>query len=558
MGYLDSSGLSYLWERITLYVDTKIPSTDSDYSRIDHLILGELPEKTVYKPGEYFDPTGMVIYGILDDGTGLVIEHSRLRFQNLQPFDSIAYYDVVIGVAVESTTKTVAVPVTCTKIFGVYWDGGPKTKLVRTDDSSNFDDPVPSIENSEGSSPFDDYYPWAGMQIVEIEGQSFVSIPKFYLKVTHGNDYQIHIQISPLKIDGWYVSPVHRDRGDGQGERDIVYVARYLWDGSDPSKTGVLVALPSNLGTDMVRYLTDVINTYSDEWVLADFWFQLTLLYLYIVEYADWHSQSTIGPGMYVSGYGGSSPDRFYNGYTNNMPYHTGRIYNDVSASLNSVQYRNLENIWSCFAEPRPGLYLWNLRILDDDVALSYYMNPRLYIDILTSYSNFENTILPNEYGFTGLYVQNFLTDDGISNNGKPITTLSARSGYATHFIRSLDDPTVIFPSFASRYVYDKMRQIEAQSYMRNVKRIEMSMGFEKFLCAPTTIRYDYGNSSLFTGGATIGTHKDMSNLGEFKQSNGLMSFSLFWPANGLNSYSSVLRFMILPNKSSEGDDQSI
>jgi hypothetical protein len=72
--------------------------------------------------------------------------------------------------------------------------------------------------------------PWAGMKIVDrqIGGRwsKMVSIPKFWYQLTSNNGY-LSIKISNKKVSGFYTSPAHRDRGDGKGERDVVYIGRY-------------------------------------------------------------------------------------------------------------------------------------------------------------------------------------------------------------------------------------------------------------------------------------------------------------------------------------------
>lgn len=39
-------------------------------------------------------------------------------------------------------------------------------------------------------------------------------------------------------MPGYQVSPAHRDRGDGHGERDAVYIGRYEGDSSYQSRSG--------------------------------------------------------------------------------------------------------------------------------------------------------------------------------------------------------------------------------------------------------------------------------------------------------------------------------
>lgn len=113
-------------------------------------------------------------------------------------------------------------------IFGVTWDGSSSTSLTRTDDAVDFPDPVPYISGATSySSPFDNIMPWSGMVKVEdSEAGTLVEIPKFWYKLTKDGS-ALSIQITNQETDGFSVSPAHMDRGDGKGERDVVYIGRY-------------------------------------------------------------------------------------------------------------------------------------------------------------------------------------------------------------------------------------------------------------------------------------------------------------------------------------------
>ena len=48
------------------------------------------------------------------------------------------------------------------------------------------------------------------------------------------------LQIADKATPGFHVSPAHADRGDGKGERDIVYIGRYHCGADWKSKTRVM------------------------------------------------------------------------------------------------------------------------------------------------------------------------------------------------------------------------------------------------------------------------------------------------------------------------------
>ena len=139
---------------------------------------------------------------------------------------------VTVNVAADSNynapaAKTCSVQVSFSEIYGVEWDGTASTVWSRTDAAELFSDPSPAVNNGNGSSPFDTIMPWAGM-VVEDDATAgkLVKIPKYWYKWTRSGN-TMKLQISNGPEDGFLVSPAHADRGDGQGERDYVYVGRY-------------------------------------------------------------------------------------------------------------------------------------------------------------------------------------------------------------------------------------------------------------------------------------------------------------------------------------------
>lgn len=233
-----------------------------------------------------------------------------------------------------STTEDRLVTVTPPPVYGAIWDGSENPAWTRTDLAANFPDPSPAVANGTGSSPFDDIMPWSGMQIVEdAEAGTLVSIPKFYYKWTRDGS-SMKLQISPSAQDGFYVSPAHADRGDGAGERDIVYVGRYHCVSDYKSTTGV--APLRSLTRDAFRQSIHGLGL--DVWQ-SDFAMYWTIRMLYLVEYANWNSQASIG-------YGCGTGAVINNGSTDLMQYHTGT--NAVSTdTYGEVQYRFIEGLWS-------------------------------------------------------------------------------------------------------------------------------------------------------------------------------------------------------------------
>ena len=232
------------------------------------------------------------------------------------------------------------------KIYGVSWDGTSTTTWTRTDESASFADPVPYISGTSSySSPFDNCSPWKDMQIVDdATAGKLVSIPKYYYKWTKtGNTMKLQIADGPA--DGFHVSPAHADRGDGRGERDVVYVGRYHCNSSYKSAAG------SNPLGSITRATarTSIHNLGSPYWQY-DFAMYWTIAMLYLVEFADWNSQAKIGYGCSPSG------SKWNVGYTDSMPYHTGTTAS-ARTSYGGTQYRYIEGLWDNVFDWCDGIY---------------------------------------------------------------------------------------------------------------------------------------------------------------------------------------------------------
>lgn len=230
------------------------------------------------------------------------------------------------------------------QIFGVEWDGTSTSVWSRTDAAELLTNPSPAVNNGSGSSPFDDIQPWAGMQIVDDPMGKLVSIPKYWYKWTRDGS-KMKLQISDAPQDGFFTSPAHADRGDGQGERDVVYVGRYHCASNYHSQAGGQPV--TNITRANAR--TNIHNLGATYWQY-DFAMYWTIMMLYLVEYADWNSQKVIGYGC------SPSSSKFNMGATDAMQYHTG-----TSAASRTTygccQYRHIEGLWDNVFDWCDGIY---------------------------------------------------------------------------------------------------------------------------------------------------------------------------------------------------------
>lgn len=304
------------------------------------------------------------------------------------------------GIYTSATAELTVENYVTAHVYGAEWDGSATTKWSRTDDAELFADPEPAVNNGTGSSPFDDLMPWAGVEIAE-DGTSgtLVKIPKYWYKWARSGA-AIKLQISDAPQEGFCVSPAHMDRGDGQGERDVIYVGRYSCSDNFTSESGVQAKVNSNL--NLAR--ESIHNLAPDIWQfdITVYW---TIWMLYLVEFADWDMQRRIGYGC------GKNTQT---GLTDTMTYHTGTPESSRE-EYGAVQYRNIENLWS-------GNHYTVDGILLDSGKVYFNKNPATFGDISSGIVAFESY-----NSFNGV-----ITDYDISKNPESCFMLYPSQGGGT------------------------------------------------------------------------------------------------------------------------------
>ena len=218
----------------------------------------------------------------------------------------------------------------------------------RTDEAASFVNPTPYRAGATSyGSPFDNLYPWSGMvRVTDAVAGELVAIPKFWYKWTKSGS-GLKLQIADKETDGFHVSPAHADRGDGKGERDIVYIGRYHCNTNNyKSQSGVKPK--ANITRSTAR--TSIHNLGSNIWQ-SDIQMRMTIWMLYLVEFADWNSQKTIGKGC------GNNSATENMGYTDSMPYHTGTTLASRDSYGLGTQYRYIEGPWDNVFDWGDGCY---------------------------------------------------------------------------------------------------------------------------------------------------------------------------------------------------------
>lgn len=239
-------------------------------------------------------------------------------------------------------------------VFGVVWDtSNSSTALTRLTPSTDpyglvtrsvTTEPVPAVGSGSGSSPFDTYAPWNGMKECNLDASGTVTawkgdsgfartnnytmvfVPEFYVAAKRNGTKQ-YFYVSDKPKTGMTKHP-------GSGK----YVGRYHMNsgGDGYSKTGV--SPYANITRATAR---SKAKSLGSKYHLYDFATYCAIIFLYIVEFADWNSQDKIAYGR-AKNQSSAVPS----GKTDTMVYHTGTAGSRISDSAAACQYRGIENPW--------------------------------------------------------------------------------------------------------------------------------------------------------------------------------------------------------------------
>lgn len=271
-------------------------------------------------------------------------------------------------------------------VYGVTWDKSSSATMTRTDDAVNFAAPTVGNGTTTGSSAYDNCYPWKEIKKVTDGNNILVSIPRFWYKWTDTTS-TLTLQIANCPLEGYHTSPLHADRGDGKGEREIAYIARYKSANSTYySKSGVVPQVSMTRAT--ARSKIAALGTGYYQFDYSAFW---TLRMLFLVEFATWD-----GIGLFNMGTRESGTDALTGG-TDSMTYHTG-----VGTNGYSMQYRYIENPWSDVLEWCDGIYLSgsNVYCINNPTKFSDTSNGTLVATAPSSYGFIKTWTMPTASGY--------------------------------------------------------------------------------------------------------------------------------------------------------------
>ena len=260
------------------------------------------------------------------------------------------------GTNYAAASASLSVSVQMVTVCGVCWNkSNTSTALTRLTPSNDPNhhvnmqittEPNPAVGTDAGSSPFDDIMPWSGMYECNVNSGGtethkkgdlnfsrhgtdavMIWIPEFWYKVVQSGNV-IYYYIADNQIEGFQKHP-------GSGK----YVGKYL-------SAGTTSLIISKSGTGQMNNISIAqarknITSKGSKWHLYDMITYCAIALLYLIEFADWDSQSKIGRG-YVDA--GPQTVKTKNGGTDAMLYHTGRAAGTDGTA--SVQYRGIENLW--------------------------------------------------------------------------------------------------------------------------------------------------------------------------------------------------------------------
>lgn len=256
-------------------------------------------------------------------------------------------------VSVTASGQSKALTLNYATVFGVVWDTSNSstalTRLTPETDPYGFvtmavtTEPVPAVGTGSGSSPFDSYAPWSGMKECNLNASGTVTAWKGDSSFARSNDYTMVFVPEfyvAAKRNGtkqyFYVSDKPKTgmtKHPGSGK----YVGRYHMNsgGDGYSKTGVSPYVNITRATSRSKAKSN-----GTKFHLYDFATYCAIIFLYIVEFADWNCQNKIAYG------GVNQSSAVTSGKTDTMVYHTGTAGSRISDGAAACQYRWIENLW--------------------------------------------------------------------------------------------------------------------------------------------------------------------------------------------------------------------
>lgn len=312
-------------------------------------------------------------------------------------------------------------------VFGVCWDtSNPSTALTRLTHKTDpyrlvtqtvTEEPKPAVGTGEGSSPFDAFMPWSGVEECNIDTSGAVTARKgdgnfsrdgLYVMVYIPEFYVAYRESGTKKF--FYISDVSDEKfvkHPGSGKLVGRYhMCDFYGAGASKTKSAPVTNLTRSAAQDRAKMIGNRFHLY-------DFATYCAIIWLYLVEFADWNCQSKIGRG-YVDG----NMSTINSGGTDSMTFHTGRA--SGTDGQTAVQYRGIENLWG-------NVFQWVDGFNVNNGTAYYCTDPSKYADdTLTGYINIGRLTRPG-----------FIKDLTVTDNGLliPKTTGGSQTTYIPDYM---------------------------------------------------------------------------------------------------------------------------
>lgn len=282
-------------------------------------------------------------------------------------------------VSITASGQSKALTLSYANVFGVCWDtSNSSTALTRLTPSTDpyglvtrsvTTEPKPAVGTGSGSSPFDAYAPWSGMKECNLNASGTVTAWKGDSGFSRSNDYTM------VFIPEFYVAAKRN------GTKQYFYV-------SDKPKTGMTkhpgsgkyvgryhmnsggYSISSPYPWVNITRLTarNKAKSVGSKFHLYDFATYCAIIFLYVVEFADWNCQNKIAYGRV------NQSSAITSGKTDTMVYHTGTAGSRISDGAAECQYRWIENLWG-------NVYQWVDGFNANGTTVYYCTDPSKYAD---------------------------------------------------------------------------------------------------------------------------------------------------------------------------------
>lgn len=254
-------------------------------------------------------------------------------------------------VSITASGQSKSLTLSYANVFGVVWDtSNGSTALTRLTPSTDpyglvtrsvTTEPVPAVGSGSGSSPFDAYAPWNGMKECNLNASGAVTawkgdsgfsrsnaltmvfIPVFYVAQKRSGTKQ-YFYVSDKPKTGMTKHP-------GSGK----YVGRYHMNSG-----GYSISSPYPWVNITRLTARNKAKSVGSKFHLYDFATYCAIIFLYVVEFADWNCQNKIAYGRV------NQSSAITSGKTDTMVYHTGTAGSRISDGAAECQYRWIENLW--------------------------------------------------------------------------------------------------------------------------------------------------------------------------------------------------------------------